>query len=231
MQIAFIVLLTGAFLAAVAYFLRMGLRQVRRTRLLARNAAALGLRFSAQDPFDIPVRYANLAPVASGHSARAINVTYGRLGGWPIKAFDFYYELGHGTRRVSCHCVMALAEAASPMPFALMWHDNNAEWAPLPARRIESRMSPWACSGDKALIELMASICRPFAADGLSIQSCERVLMLCGPGGGNEDYSRQMDLIVRLLRALRENRLAKPPADAGPHSSPTKDVENPLSSW
>jgi len=230
MQIAFIMLLTGAFLAAVAYFLRMGLRQVRRTRLLARNAASLGLRFSAKDPFDIPARHADLAPVASGHSARAINVTYGHLGGWSVKAFDFYYELGHGTRRVSRHCVMALAETATPMPFALMWNDSDAEWAPLPARRIESRTSAWACRGNKALIELIASICRPFAADRLSIQSSERVLMLCAPGGANDDYSRLMNLVGCLLQALQEQRLVKPPGDARPASPPTKDVENSLSS-
>jgi len=227
MQIAFIVLLTGAFLAAVACFLHMGLRQVRRTRLLANKAAAMGLRFSAKDPFEIPVRYADLAPVLSGHSARALNVTYGRLNGWPVKAFDFYYELGHGTRRVSRHCVMALAETATPLPFALMWNDDDAEWAPLPARRIESRTPPWACRGDKALIELIASICRPFAAEKLSIQSCQRVLMLCTPWDAKDNCARLIDLAGRLLQAFQQQRLAKPPDEATAESSSTKDVENP----
>ena len=50
--------------------------------------------------------------------------------------------------------------------------------------------------------------------------------MLCAPAEADENVSRQINLAVRLLKALQEQRLAKPPGDARPAASPTKDVEN-----
>ena len=89
MQVAFIALLIGILIAAVVSFAVMAGMRARRTHTTARISNGLQMRFSPEDPFDVPRRYPDFVLIANGHSPQASNVTYGRLEGHRVRAFDF----------------------------------------------------------------------------------------------------------------------------------------------
>ena len=91
----------------------------RRRRALARAAHELGLRFSAEDPFDLPRRYAGSALMQLGHSACAENVVFGRLAGWPLRWFDYRFEAGHGPHRLTRQLNVVAAETQLQCGLAL----------------------------------------------------------------------------------------------------------------
>jgi hypothetical protein len=180
-QFLLTVLLIAILAAAIASFFVMGLWQIRRRDALCREATEAGLRFSPSDLFDVPRRYGRFALITCGHSPRGHNVTYGRLSGVPVRAFDFFYELGHGTRRSARRYGVVVAETDLELPPVLMWNDADAELAPLAARPGEGRLGCWSCSGDRRLAEALQEACGGLASAGASVQTSGHVLMLCVP--------------------------------------------------
>jgi hypothetical protein len=83
---------------------------------LARLAAQLGLRFNADDPFDIPETYSSFDWLSKGHGQEAYNVLHGRMGRWHVKAFDYVYKTtesstdsqGHSNSREVSHYFSAV---------------------------------------------------------------------------------------------------------------------------
>ena len=72
------------------------IRSRRRRDDLARLAAELGFEFYADDPWDLPARYAGMDLFGIGHSHRASNVMAGRVDGRSVLAFDYQYTTGSG---------------------------------------------------------------------------------------------------------------------------------------
>jgi hypothetical protein len=213
-ELLFGIVLTGVLLAAVVSFVVMGLRQRRRRRRLARDAHAAGLRFAAEDPFDVPRRYRRFALVEAGHGPQAHNVTYGRVHGLPIRAFDFRYEVGHGTRRLTRHYGVVVAETGLRLPSTLLWNRQDLEAAPLVARRCRRPLGPWTCAGQDELVAKLASAAAGFGEKGGSIQTEEGTVMLCAPAARRQrGYARGIEDMVRVLRALRDPEDTPPPAD------------------
>ena len=193
MHDAFILLMIGVLVAAVISFAIMGLLQRRRTRRLARKAHEMGMRFSPDDPFNVPRRYAGFAMIGCGHSPRASNVTYGRLDGQPIRAFDFRYEVGHGTRRLTRHYSVIVCEADSPMRPLLMWHEQDAECAPLALHGSDRRVACWRYAGSQAGASALAAVFGPLAEEGLSLQISGTAVMFCVPKRRrNQAYSDRL---------------------------------------
>ncbi|MCJ7544716.1 MAG: hypothetical protein MUP47_09185 [Phycisphaerae bacterium] len=149
-QTVLIVLLLAAPVATAVGFAIGGLLQVRRRDRLARAAHEAGLLFSAEDLFDVSRRYARFAVIGGGHGGRATNVTYGRLGGLPVRAFDFRYEIGHGTRRQGRHYAVVAVEAMEPATPLLLWRWGDLDLAPLAARQATERLGDWDCRGQGA---------------------------------------------------------------------------------
>ena len=130
-QIAFIVLLGLIVAISMVVFAVLGAMQMRRTRRLTWEAHTRGLRFAAEDPFDVPRRYSDFALMHLGHSPRANNVVYGRIGRRAARAFDFRYEAGHGTRRTTRPYSVITVDAELPLPSAILWNEADLSAAPL----------------------------------------------------------------------------------------------------
>jgi len=210
-QLLFQVLLIGVLAAAVCVFAVMGLLQYYRTRSLGRHANEAGLRFSPADPFRIPCRYADFALIGRGHSVRAENVTYGWLNGWPIRAFDLRYEIGHGTRRITRHYHVFVAETAGALPSVLMWNLHDAEASPLVFRQAGEQKACWDCLGNEKLIDAFVEICRPLADRGLSLQISGLTLMFCMPQRSRRgSYSHYLPEVAKILDAAGSSAGVQP---------------------
>lgn len=209
MQTLFTWLLMIVLAGSVLSLLAMGLGLFRRANRLAQQAHQDLMSFATSDPFDIPARYRNLALIHSGHSAHAHNVTYGRLGGWPVRACDFRFEAGHGTRRLSRHYSLALAETDMNLGEVLMWHDQDQDNAPLALRQGVTQQGPWQCVGDLPLAARLAADWPDLPGRPISLQVLGHVLMLCCPvARGRDDYHALLDVLARVLACL--NRQAAP---------------------
>jgi len=203
LQIAFMVLLSGVLAAAVVSCAVMGLLQIRRTRVLAREANKLGMRFSRDDPFDVSRRYANFALMSSGHSLRASNVIYGRLSRRPVRAFDFRYEVGHGTRRVTRRYSVVVMETDRQLPRLLMWHDRDAGDAPLEARQGDGHLACWTYRGSDDLAASARDACLALADDAVSIETSGTSLMAFSSAGSRgRGYAERLTRTVAALETL-----------------------------
>ena len=202
-----IVLLIGVFLAAVIFFAVMGARQLRRANRLARASHDMGMRFSSVDPFDIPRRYAEFALVGGGHSPQAHNVTYGRIEGRLARAFDFRYEIGHGTRRSTRRYSVVTVESDPPMPAVLLWDRSDVEFAPLRARQACGSVGRWALCGDEEFAAGLARACQVALTDEASVETRGSVLMLCRPMRRMEQGNAScIGQALKVLGALRNAR-------------------------
>ena len=232
MQAFFVVVLVSVLAASVAFFAVMGLRQKRRTEVLSRRAHEMGLRFSVTDPFDIPVRYGDFALIASGHSGRAENVTYGHVGTWPLRGFDFRYELGHGTRRVTKLYSVVVVETELHLPGVLMWNDADVEFAPITSCHCDGHLDCWTYAGEEAFARVLAAACGDLAGDGTSMETRGSALMLCVPvrgrvGGAHGRLGKALSMIEALRGPLDGSRRA---TGAPGDDSTQQNVESPRAS-
>jgi hypothetical protein len=200
-QQAFTVLLVGVLGAACASFVVIGLVRTRRTRLLRKQAFEMGLRFAASDPFDVPRRYAGFTLLSAGHSPQAGNVTYGRKEGRLVRAFDFRYEVGHGTQRRTRYYRVAVVESDRPMPGLLMWHDSDAGAAPLVAGFAEGHVASWRFRGSRDAAEALADLPDRSAGGGVSFESARGGLMIFSSVGGKT--ADDVDRLERCIAAAR----------------------------
>lgn len=174
-------ILTVALLATAVSFVVMGIRQSRHTRRLARQADERGLHFSPDDPFDIPERYRRFALLSCGHSPRARNVTHGRLDALPLRAFEFCYEIGHGTRRTTCRYTAVIVDMQTQADDLMMWNHSDAEQAPLETRQVHGEVGCWSYGGAAQLAERLARAAGGLAAEGLSLQVQGSEVLFCLP--------------------------------------------------
>jgi hypothetical protein len=165
--------------AAIGSFVFMGLGQRRRRRALARQAHQWGMMFAAEDPFDIPRRYAGFGLIRSGHSPRAYNVIYGRREGVAVRLFDFRYEIGHGTHRLTRHYVVVVAETPVAFPNVVLWHEADAEGAPLETRQVDGHVGPWSYRGADAAALRLGRACEPLTQRRLSVEAHGHTCLFC----------------------------------------------------
>ncbi len=204
MAIAFTALLVVVLIASVISFVVMGLLQHRRTYALGRTAHEKSMRFSPEDPFDVSRRYANFALIGGGHSPRAANVTYGRVGQVGVRVFDFCYELGHGTRRITRRCNVVVVEADFDIPPVLLWSDRDAALGPLAARRRSGHVRCWSYSGRSAVAATVADACSSLAGRAVSIETKGSTLMISGPASrGRDGYIVRPEQVPPIIDSLR----------------------------
>ena len=205
--------LIGLLGVSLVSFVVLGLLNRRRTRHLARWANGKGMRFSAGDIFAVSRRYARFAIVGAGHSPQASNVTYGRCNGLPVRAFDFRYEIGHGTRRLTKHYGVIVIETDRPLPKALVWHETDVDCAPMPIRAANRRLDGWRFAGDERAALALVEACRMLQPEAVSAEAEGKALMFCMPlHRWKRDYVEHMDTIA-LIGDQIASRLA-PPAGA-----------------
>lgn len=204
---AFVAGLVAVLLAASVAFIVMGMAKVRRRRRLARQAHERGLKFFPEDPYDVPRRYADFAVISSGHSPCANNVTAGGVGARPVRAFDFRCELGHGTRRTTRLCSVAVGEARLDLGNLLMWHTDDAELAPLAAGASGVTMGPWNCIGSPDLARAVMAACEPIAEARPSVEVRGPVVLVAAPvSRAVSHYALGVEDMASILDALEKHK-------------------------
>lgn len=202
-QNVFLVILAGVLLAGVVWFTILGLGQRRRATVLSRLANLAGMRFSREDPFDMPQVYGDLVLFASGHSRCASNVTFGRVAEKRIRACDFHYEIGHGMRRSTRHYGVVLVDAQTDLPAVLMWNEMDAVAAPLEVLQPDGRVRRWSYVGDGDLAAALAEACGELADQAVSIQTAGSILMMCMPIRNRaRNYADMLAAMPAMLAAL-----------------------------
>jgi hypothetical protein len=203
-QIAFVAILIVALFVAVVSFTVIGLRHSAHTKALAGYAHERGMLFSHEDPFEIPLRYAQFEIISCGHSPRAYNVMYGQLGHWPGRAFTFRYEVGHGTRRMSRRYGVVVLELGQNLPDVLMWSRADEQQAPLDIRMGQESCGDWTFLGNGDLAKTLAHYAESLARRGLNIQVRSHSLMLAMPAEGSEkwDYADWLDEALAIADAV-----------------------------
>lgn len=205
MQIVVMAILTVALLATAVSFVVMGIRQSRHTRRLSRQAQDRNLHFSPDDPFDIPERYHRFALLSCGHSPRATNVTHGRLDALPVRAFEFRYEIGHGTRRATCRYAVVIVDMQTQADDLMMWNRSDAEQAPLETRQVHGEAGCWSFTGAANLADRLAHAAGELAAEGLSLQVQGSEVLFCIPASRQRgrDYFTWLAEAARLAEAVQ----------------------------
>jgi hypothetical protein len=175
------VLGAGAVATCIGSLGLIALGQARRSRRLARRAHEIALRFSYDDLFDVPRRYGTFCLMQAGHSSRAHNLIYGRRGSLPVRAFDFHYEIGHGTTRTTRRYWVVIVEMDQPLAPVILWNRLDGDLAPLEARLSDVEVRDWSCRGSLAAALAVCPILEAVASSGASLQSCGQAVMLCLP--------------------------------------------------
>jgi len=211
-QLVFTILLIGVLGAAVVSIAVLGIRQHLRASALARRAHELSLHFAPEDSFDVPRRYAGYAMLGGGHSPRADNATYGRMRGLPVRAFDFRYEVGHGTRRLTRSYSVIVVETEAVLSPLLMWNDRDADNAPIGSRLGDGQCLGWTYRGSAEAAEKVAECCGHIAGSGLSVQFRAGAMMFCFPIRRRRDsYVPWLAEVPGLIDCLE---LAAPPHES-----------------
>ena len=205
LQDTFTFLLIVALGASVVSFVVMGLRQWTRTRRLARKAHEMNLHFSPSDMFDAPQRYGDFSLISSGHGPSACNVTHGHLRRVPVRAFDFRYEAGHATRRITRHYGVIAVQTPLALGKLVMWHVDDLHAASLPINLVAKPVGKWVCSGDMGLADVLAEAIDPLSDQYVSVEVRDGALMLCIPiFKKRQDYTSSLGHIDRILEAIEE---------------------------
>ncbi len=206
MQYAFVGILVVTLLASLISFTIMGLKRSARTRVLAKDSHKRGFRFSREDPFNVPVRFGEFAIISCGHSPRAYNVMYGRLGNWSIRAFSFRYEVGHGTRRLTRRYGIVVISTEHKLPGVLMWNDGDADQSPLEVKHGEGHIECWSFVGNSKLAEVLGKKAASLGERGLGMQIRGGLLMLSVPALETEqlDYASWIDDAMVIPAAMEE---------------------------
>jgi hypothetical protein len=203
MQMILMTFMVCVLAAAVVLSAVMGIRQHLRMGRLACAASERSMKFSPQDPFQVPVRYAEFALISAGHSPHADNVTYGRLGGVPVRAFDFRCEAGHGTRRMDRSYGVIVVESQAPVADLLMWNVLDAQAAPQACLLNDGRQGYWTLCGPAATADKVASCAGGLGPRGASLEFHRGSMMLCIPMRKPADsYMDWMEQVRGLIAAL-----------------------------
>jgi len=97
-------LMFGGIAALIVVGIIYGIIKARERReAMARLAASLGLRYYADDPWDMPSRYSHFDLFQHGHSKRASNILAGEPDGRSVVAFDYRYTTGSGKNQTTHH--------------------------------------------------------------------------------------------------------------------------------
>lgn len=150
-------ILVVSLLAAMVSFVVMGGKDGLRSRRLQRLAQDHAIRYSRDDPFDLPQVYESFLLMRVGHSARACHVLHGQAGSTPLRLFDFRCETGHGTHRQTREYGVLVLQLPTSLPPILLWSDHDSQATPLEIRRDGYRLSPWSALGGEDQIHPLAA--------------------------------------------------------------------------
>ncbi len=220
MQTLFVLLLICVLVSCLAAMAAMGVMQCKRSNRLARKAYDRQLHFAMIDPFDIPRRYEGFALVSCGHSSLAHNITHGHVGGCPIRAFDFRYEVAHATRRVARHYIAVVAETDNALPRLVMWHEQDHAAMPLTHIGRSVRMGSWYCIGQGDVLTGLVGRLEKLFGDGVvNVETRGASLMICSPvTAPKQDYCDILVMLPELLELFLAHGAGNLRADEANHA-------------
>jgi len=195
-------LLAALLFVAAGTLLIAGLAQQRRARRLARQAHMTGMKFAPEDPFDMLRACAGFALIQCGHSPRANNLIDGCCQGMRVRAFDFRYEVGHGTMRLTRHYAVVVVQ--SPSPDVVLWNQADRDGAPLTARQADGSVGAWTYRGRPEVARVAARACGDLADAAVSIEAHEGQLLFCTPVVRGEAAPAGIVPAVAAARTLHE---------------------------
>ena len=193
--------------------------QARRARALAAAGEAVGLRFDAVDPFNLPESHSALALLARGHSRLAWNVLHGRRDGLSVRLCDYQYETGRAGHRRSHRYQVALVHGELDWPALLCQPADQRDPAdecfglaevPFAVEPFASRFRVASESADFAFSFLHSELADLLAANPLvTVQTCGDTLAIWRAGlAASADAVGLLDLACRIHQsappALRE---------------------------
>ena len=155
---------------------------------------------------NITRRYPEFILASAGHSGRAENVIHGRYEGWDLRAFDFYFEAGHGPQRLARRYSVLVAEAGVDMPPALIWHAGDNEHTPLAAAASAGRLGLWRVCWGGEFAPRLAGAFGAFAAEPVNVQTTRRSVILCSADVWK--WKAVPDRICKAVAALEALRVA-----------------------
>ncbi|MCK4624807.1 MAG: BatA domain-containing protein [Phycisphaerae bacterium] len=181
MQFAFPLILILALGVGIVVLIWMGWSRRRRLNMLSRKAGEMGMRFSANDPFDMARRHSGFILASAGHSGRAENIIHGRYDGWHLRAFDYYFEVGHGSRRLSRRYSVIAADTDLDLGDVLMWSDDDTDNVPLIARTPTGRIGQWMVISGMEFAETVADAFSDYHDQPVDLQINNRSVIICSP--------------------------------------------------
>ena len=194
MNASVIVLLVGMLALMTGAFVFLGHQQYRRRHVVSEFVTQRGMEYRRTDVHRLAGGYEDLAVLSAGHARRADNVAWGRSGDFPMVAFDFRYEVGHGLRRMTRFYAVVVVDMRTTIAPVLMWHQADLEGAPLHAKLSDRREAPWVFSGDVDVAARLAAACKPLDELTPSMQVLDGVLLLCCPAQrSGQEYTRLLD--------------------------------------
>ena len=207
MDIVFKALLAFILLAAALSIIVMAVVQHRRVVSMGAMAHGMNMLFSTEDPFDLMRRYPDLVLFSAGHSGRVSNVAYGRVDSLPVRAFDFRYEAGHGTRRITRSYSVVVVETPSGLEPLLMWNSADLDCAPPAAQVGCSQIGRWLLQGSPQDARRLEAMCEDLSGEAISIQRMGDAIALFAPARSAGLY-RKMIPTVRRMAGKEEISLA-----------------------
>ena len=181
MQYLFQVILLGALGVGVVVLSLMALAQRFRDRGLIRAAQRLGLRYARRDPFELTRRYRGFVLASAGHSPRAENVLHGQYERFHVRAFDYRYEAGHGPGRRARRYGVIVADVGVDLAPAVLWHERDAEQAPLAACTGAGKAGPWRIARGGAFAKRLADVLASLGAEPVNVETLGQSVMIYTP--------------------------------------------------
>ncbi|MDY7009592.1 MAG: hypothetical protein SVV80_02420 [Planctomycetota bacterium] len=196
----------------------MGWSRRRRLMGLARTANEMGMRFSPDDPFGLTKHYSGFVLASAGHSGRAENVVFGRYDGrdpqtrnnasgvpWMLRAFDYCFEVGHGTRRLSRRYGVIAADTDLDLPDLLMWSSEDSEHVPLAAGRPLGRSGQWMVITGMEFARTMTEAFSNYSDRPIDLQIDNGSVMICSPVRWKPaELAAELARAVECLQRLRK---------------------------
>ena len=181
MQFAFPLILILALGVGIVVLIWMGWSRRRRLKMLSRIAGEMGMRFSANDPFNMARHYSGFVLASAGHSGRAENIIHGRYDGWHLRAFDYYFEVGHGPRRLSRRYSIIASDTDLNLGDVLMWNADDTDHVPLVAQTPTGQIDQWMVISGMAFAKTVADAFSDYHDQPVDLQINNRSVIICSP--------------------------------------------------
>jgi len=211
-QCMFFALVVAGIIALIVY----GIRKARERRAaMARMAAQWGLQYYADDPYDLPARYAHFDLFSSGHSRKASNVMAGKVSGRDVILCDYQYTTGSGKNSTTYHyqaAIMAMPILAARMHMrresifdrmaAWVGHDDinfeSEEFSKRYHLKCDDRKFAYDVFHARLIEYLLA------CGDCPNLEMNGPTLLLYDSGNKLENFQRLLDIGQEIIRSIPE---------------------------